>query len=121
MKALNKAIRNFSVLFLILTSTLSCNSQDRNKTSLGNILKKCEKNTSAECKQAFFDNFPNSFSRFQELYGYDDVKGEAPYYNVAESHLVFFFKTSERARNGATPIPPATITTCLISFEGRAN
>lgn len=95
MKQLNKSIQNFGIFFLILTSTLSCNSQNKNKLGLGDILKKCEKITSTKCKQAFFDDFPNSFSQFQELYGYDDVKGEALYYSNSEEHLIFFFKTSD--------------------------
>lgn len=95
MKRSNKTRQNLGLLFLIISSTLSSYSQVGSKSSLGNILKNCKKNTSTECKQAFFDNFPNSFSRFQELYGYDEIKGEAPYYNVAEEHLVFLFKTPD--------------------------
>lgn len=99
MKKLNRSIQNLGLLFFVLTSAVSCSSQDKVKLSLGDIFKKCEVNTSIECKQVFFENFPKSFLQFQELYGYDDAKGKAPYYDSAEKHLNFFFKTSEVVKN----------------------
>jgi|GEM_PF-3412978 len=94
MKKINRVIQNFGILAFILTITLSCKSQN-NKMDLGNILKECRKHSSAECKKTFFDNFPKTYQEFQKVYGYDDVKGEAPFYSNSEEHLVFFFEISQ--------------------------
>jgi len=91
-------MKNFWMLVLTLAVTLSCNSQNK-KVNLGSILKECKKNPSTECKKTFFDSFPKTYQDFQKVYGYDDVKGEAPYYSNSEEHLVFFFETSKVLKN----------------------
>lgn len=86
-------MQNFGILVFILTITLSCNSQNK-KMNLGSILKECKNHPSTECKKTFFYSFPKTYQEFQKVYGYDDVKGEAPFYSNSEEHLVFFFETS---------------------------
>lgn len=51
----------------------------------------------------FFELFPNTFNDFLELYGYDDIMGEKPLYNVCEEHINFFFNSYEFNRKEFIP------------------
>jgi hypothetical protein len=81
-------------LFLIFF-TLGCNAQEKDTKDLSIIFKEYKKSNSLKSRKDFFYAFPNSFSSFQKIYGYDDTKGAAPYYGVAREHVSLFFKTAE--------------------------
>ena len=80
-------------VFLLLVLNCSCNSQNKNGKNLGSLLNECKLNPTKEHFKSFFDTFPDSYSKFQNSFGYSDEKGEAPYYNDGEEYLVMFFKS----------------------------
>jgi hypothetical protein len=45
----------------------------------------------AKYEKLFFEAFPTSFKRMEEIYGFDDKKGEAPLYNTGEEHINLFY------------------------------
>lgn len=46
-----------------------------------------------DCRN-FFLEFPSTFVGLNELYGFDDEKGEAPLYGKYETHIPFLFRCS---------------------------
>ncbi|WP_285010113.1 hypothetical protein [Pedobacter faecalis] len=45
----------------------------------------------AETRVRFFREFPSSFNTFQRVFGFDDVKGEAPLFSTSEKYISAFF------------------------------
>jgi hypothetical protein len=46
------------------------------------------------CKE-FFNVFPNTFQKFNHLYGYDDEEGERMLFAKSKDHISYFFSCSE--------------------------
>lgn len=92
-----------NVLFcLIVSMAISCsNSQVKLKNNTQIVkdsveqtaLKLTELYDNKNCKE-FVKAFPNTFQKFNELYGYDDEKGARILYSKAE-HIPYFFNCSE--------------------------
>jgi len=59
-----------------------------------NRAQKSSSNVKQDLEKKFFCAFPNSFEEMKEVFGYDDVKGEAPLYNypIGENMIGFFSK-----------------------------
>lgn len=98
MKILKIKTHVFFALIILISSSISSNSQNK-KIELGQILNECKKKPSIGCQTTFFENFPKNFVDFQKNYGYDDIKGEAKYYSNTEEHLSFFFNCSNSIKN----------------------
>lgn len=49
------------------------------------------------CKE-FFNAFPNNFQEFNQLYGYEDEKGERILYSKYSEHISYFFNCSEKSK-----------------------
>lgn len=112
------AIRRVSnlVLFLGLFMAVSCNSSELELKSNAQVVKTpivqvsntpeikdsleqaairlIELYDNKNCKE-FFNAFPNTFQDFNQLYGYDDKKGERRLYSKYEEHIAYFFDCSE--------------------------
>lgn len=52
-----------------------------------------KKKDSLTYQKLFFNTFPGSFATFDEVFGYDDKKGAAPLYNVANQYTDKLFST----------------------------
>ncbi len=90
----NNNIKNIVLLFILMYSSLACNSQKKQKT-LESLYLTYKKESSVKIINEFFYAFPSSFSEFQKLYGYDDKKGESIYYKFGLEHITLFYKASE--------------------------
>jgi hypothetical protein len=90
------ASNKVALICFLATFSLSieCNAQG-NREDLPSIYKEYRKTNSLESKKDFFYAFPNSFSSFQRMYGYDDHKGSAPLYSISREHISLFFKTAD--------------------------
>ena len=86
----NKLIVGFLFLFL----THGCETLDRGQ-DISQIYNEYKQDNSHKNKANFFYAFPNTFTEFNQLYGYDDLKGAAPCYKVAQDHIKLFFDLAD--------------------------
>ncbi len=71
------------------------NSSDiREDTLEGKAKRLTELYDNKNCRE-FFDAFPNNFEEFDQLYGFDNEKGERILFSKSEEHINYFFDCSE--------------------------
>lgn len=82
-------------LFALVIFSFACDAQVKKQDDFLKIFQKNKEHQSAQNQTAFFNAFPATFISFQKLYGYDEKKGESPFYAVSKEHVDLFFKTSK--------------------------
>ena len=76
-----------SVMLLMGTLiSISCNNSSKTPIVEGEI-----KEVKSDTCIIFINDFPNTFSKFNALYGYDDVKGKGVLYDKYEENINAFF------------------------------
>jgi len=83
-----------SNLKVVTTPAAQVNSTFRVKDGSDRAALLTELYNNKNCRE-FFNAFPNTFDEFDQLYGFDDDKGERILYSKSEEHISFLYGCAE--------------------------
>ncbi|RYU92352.1 hypothetical protein EWM62_02640 [Mucilaginibacter terrigena] len=85
----------YIIILMAIAMPSILHAQVNTKANLGDIYSASLKGNTKQYERAFFNLFPDTFTDFQRMYGYDEAKGGAIYYRQALGHINYFFKTAK--------------------------